>query len=463
MTRGTAPEPMGGTPGTARRPWPRSLEPVLHLLYCPQDGILDRLPHPLSEDRTVVGRATGSGHDLCLPEDEMVSRVHAVLLREGGGVRLVDQGSRNGTLVNGVRVTQVSLEDGDVIQIGQTFLLLRHCPASLPEAPIATLLGVSPAMCALRARLLRVARLRDTVLLTGETGTGKGVVAEALHRHSGRAGPFIAVNCTAVPENLIESQFFGHVAGAFTGAQAHKGFFRAAAGGTLFLDEIGELPAPVQPKLLKALEDRAVLPVGAVAPVAADVRIIAATNRDLDAAMRAGTFRRDLYERLAQLPLELPPLRRRREDILLLLAHGYGGKVPRMTRRLVEALLLHDWPGNVREVRNLAAALRNAGDGHDVLDLDLLGGRLRRPEAPPQARQTAPAPAADPRDQPTGEIAVPERRRRPVPSRDELIELLSLHRGNLSRVAQAVGRSRMQVHRWLAGHGLDPRQFREPK
>src|SRR5690606_14323089 len=227
--------------------------------------------------------------------DPRVSRRHATLRRtKSGGLRLEDT-STNGTFVNGVRVREVvDLEDGDLLRVGDSFLVVRWAPASMSDADVPSLLGRHPAMRELRRTIASVAPTDAKVLIVGESGTGKELVARAIHERSGRQGPFVAVNCGAIAESLAESQLFGHAAGAFTGAQgAHEGFLRAANGGTLFLDEIGELSMVLQPKLLRALEEHKVVPVGRTEPVDVDVRLVAATNRDLLSDVDEGRFRGD--------------------------------------------------------------------------------------------------------------------------------------------------------------------------
>jgi DNA-binding NtrC family response regulator len=219
-------------------------------------------------------------------------------------------------------------------------------------------LGVSSAMRRIFAALPRVAASELTVLLEGETGTGKTLIAEAIHRASARAtGPFSVVDCSAIPPTLIETELFGHVKGAFTGAHAGRaGAFEAAAGGTVFLDEVGELPLEMQPKLLRALEERAVKRIGSVESCRLDVRVIAATNRDLRREVDRGAFRADLFYRLHVLPIRVPPLRERPEDIAALAAHFYRQVAPRPEEgppsELLSSLCAQPWPGNVRELRS---------------------------------------------------------------------------------------------------------------
>ncbi len=268
-------------------------------------------------------------------------------------------------------------------------------PAKAP-VPEGEMVGASAALREVQKTIGRLADSDATVLITGETGTGKEVVARALHRHGRRAGgPFVAVNCAAIPAELLESLLFGHVRGAFTGAVADRaGSFREADGGTLFLDEIGDMPPAMQAKLLRVLGDRTVTPVGG-RPTAVDVRVLAATHRDLRRAVREGGFREDLFYRLGVVPLHLPPLRERLADIVPLAEHvltlsaGPGGVPKRLSPAAAARLIEHPWPGNVRELRNamerVAALVR-----HTVVsaaDLDFLG--VPMPAAPEAAEWLA--------------------------------------------------------------------------
>ena len=256
----------------------------------------------------------------------------------------------------------------------------------LADAGGAGIVGSSAAIRAVLDVLLLAAPTDATVLIEGETGTGKELVAQALHKLSRRArGPLVAVNCAALPEALLESELFGHVKGAFTGAtETRQGRFRQADGGTLFLDEIGEMPAPLQAKLLRALQEGEIQPVGADKPLKVDARVIAATNRELEKAVAAGKFRADLFYRLNVVPLPLPPLRERREDIAALAAHFLRGKNRRFSAEAMEALQRYDWPGNVRELQNLIerlAVLRPEGE----LQLSDLPPEVRAAPRPPAA------------------------------------------------------------------------------
>jgi transcriptional regulator with GAF, ATPase, and Fis domain len=421
---------------------------VLRLCYTGSRVVLPPSRHTPKRGATPIGREVKDG--IVLAEDSRVSRHHATLHTDPlGNLRLVDEGSRNGTQVNGVRVVDHRLLDGDVVSIGDSHFVVRVEPDEQEDGEVSTLIGHAPSVRSLRAMIERIGPTTASALLLGESGTGKDVVARALHEASRPGRPFVAVNCAAIPESLAESQLFGHVAGAFSGAVARPGLFRAADGGTLFLDEVGELPEAIQPKLLRALQDHLITPVGATTPASVDVRIIAATNRDLDAAMSENKFRGDLFARLSEVPLTLPPLRARREDVLVLLMHALGSPAVRLAPPLAEALLLHAWPFNVREVLAIAAHLRITSRGASELDLDLVADRLDIPDdiatasTPPSAR-----PSEEPQD------------REPPPDRAKLEALLREHRGVVADVARSMRRSRKQVYRWITAQGLDVRAYR---
>ena len=263
------------------------------------------------------------------------------------------------------------------------------------------IVGTSPALQTVLAHIAKVAPTDSTVLITGETGTGKELVARAIHKHSARAGrPFVSVNCAAIPPGLIASELFGHERGAFTGAVGRReGRFELAAGGTLFLDEVGELPAETQVALLRVLQEREFERVGGQRPIRADVRVIAATNRDLETAIAEKTFRADLFYRLHVFPLEVPPLRDRREDLPLLVeyfTHRFGtraGKrISTIPRATLEALQGYDWPGNIRELQNVIERAVIISDGSE-LSVD-----LRWLSAAPSSASPSKGPATAPPD-----------------------------------------------------------------
>ncbi|MBI5071008.1 MAG: sigma 54-interacting transcriptional regulator [Deltaproteobacteria bacterium] len=313
------------------------------------------------------------GCDVVL-DDAFVSARHLRLERRGASFHLRDLGSTNGTFVGGARVTDAEWLPGTAATLGETELVLEAGAA--PEAPAAFegMLSADPAMRQLFELLERVAPSDTPVTILGETGTGKELVARALHRLSQRRdGAFIPVNCSAIAESLIESELFGHEKGAFSGAdRLRKGAFEEADRGTLFLDEIGELPLDLQPKLLRALEQGEVKRVGAARPFQVNVRVLAATHRDLRARVRAGKFREDLYYRLCVVPLSVPPLRARRGDVRALAETFLQRAAPqglplRFADEALARLEGYDWPGNVRQLRNaVQRALLFRGPGLEV-------------------------------------------------------------------------------------------------
>jgi transcriptional regulator with PAS, ATPase and Fis domain len=305
-----------------------------------------------------VGAA--AGNQLRLP-DPTVSRVHCEIRVRPDGVLVRDCGSTNGTFVEGVRVREGEVRPGAIVRVGASAFRIEDAggDAFLPlseRTSFGECVGGGLEMRRLYSTLERVSGTTSTVLIEGETGTGKDVVARSIHAASARAnGPFVPIDCGAIPMTLIESELFGHVRGAFSGAQTERrGVFEEADGGTLFLDEIGELPVSVQPKLLRAIEARAVRRIGANTERPVDVRIVAATNRSLARCVNEGTFREDLYYRLAVVEVTLPPLRSRREDIATLARHFYAqlGGGPSLSTEFLSMLATRGWPGNVRELRN---------------------------------------------------------------------------------------------------------------
>lgn len=308
------------------------------------------------------------------------------------------------------------------------------------------ILTQSPAMEELLSQAQRIAQSKASVFISGESGTGKELLARAIHDASGRAeGPFVAVNCSAIPENLFESELFGHKKGAFTGAtRDHKGLFRAADGGTLFLDEIGDMPKSFQAKLLRALQEMKVRPVGATEDEPVDVRIISATHADLDKAMAEGNFREDLYYRLNVVTLVLPPLAKRPEDIPLLaasflreLAESYGERVKGFSPEALEALVNFEWPGNVRQLRNVVeqcVALSTT----PLIPVTLVQRALR--------------------DEPASFLSLQEAREQF--ERNYLIRLLQMTNGNVTQAAKLAKRNRTEFYRLLSRHGMNPSLFK---
>ena len=321
------------------------------------------------------------------------------------------------------------------------------------------LIGSSPAMRAVFERIRLAAPTSSTVLITGESGTGKEVVARAIHLNSQRkAGPFIAVNCAALPESLVESELFGHEKGAFTGALAtRRGFFEAAEKGTLFIDEIGDLPLALQPKLLRALEQRAINRVGSTREVPVDVRIIAATHQNLEAMVKEGRFRADLYFRLAVVRLELPPLRRRREDIRLLVATfleqqaaGSGRPAFEISPEALDALESYSWPGNVRELKNVVESLvvLNTSGRIDLEDLPASVLRGEEPEGEEEPLEAAEASALPP----LGGGRLPTLFE---VEKHTILSTLDSCGGNRTRAAQVLGIGLRTIQRKLREYGYN--------
>ncbi len=318
------------------------------------------------EHATVIG--SGEDVDVRL-DDPCVSRRHCVIEPTEERVLVRDLASTNGTLLNGVRVPAAELRPGLVLTLGATRLRV-----AMDTKIDAEIVGESASMQRMRAEITRFAAVPLPVLILGETGTGKELVARALHDQSGRRGRFVAVNCGSLPRELVESEMFGHERGAFTGADVRRnGFFQEADGGTLFLDEIGELPEALQTRLLRALESGVVRPVGATRESTVNVRVVAATHVDLERAVAGGRFRRDLYFRLDAATIRTPSLRTRRSDIPLLVERimqeeAALGHRCRLSADAMGALLEHAWPGNVRELKNVMR--RAAAIGNCVLEIE---------------------------------------------------------------------------------------------
>ncbi|HTB75786.1 MAG TPA: sigma 54-interacting transcriptional regulator [Polyangiaceae bacterium] len=310
-------------------------------------------------ERLRIGKAVDN--DLVLPDDT-VSRHHCELTRAPDGVHVRDLGSTNGTKVQGARVTEAVVQPGVVLKVGEIEIAVRPAVRSVEVMPsdktwFGGAIGQSLAMRSIFGILERIAPTEATVLLEGETGTGKDVLARAIWSESARPqGPFVVVDCGAVSYSLLESELFGHERGAFTGAVASRqGAFELADAGTVFLDEIGELPLDVQPKLLRVLETKEFRRVGGNRTIKTNVRVLAATKRNLQREVQGGKFREDLYFRLAVVPITVPPLRGRREDIPALVEHilkAAGGGLS-VSDDTMQGLLAHDWPGNIRELRNV--------------------------------------------------------------------------------------------------------------
>jgi transcriptional regulator with GAF, ATPase, and Fis domain len=469
------------TQTSVRRGRVRGMKAALRVVY--PEALAQSIP--LDAATCVIGRREATGIAALL--HPTVSRRHMRVewCRTSGAHVVLDLGSHNGSRLNGKQLVAgavppdppngfgaglragppfgpaalAELTHGDVLQLGDVIAVYQVESGESVEEDLDQLVsldavpGQSAAMQRLRQAVGRAGRDPSPVLLVGETGTGKEHVARELHRLSGRTGPLLSINCAALSRELVESQLFGHLRGAFTGALAdHPGLFRAAGGGTVFLDEVGDLPLDLQPKLLRALQEEEVLPVGATRAVPVDVRVIAATNRDLTTSVESGTFRRDLYARLALWEIAVPPMRDRRADLL-----GWIGRFHRrwqaerpeqtmvptfeFSPAAAERILLADWPENLRGVGRLVHELASRS-GNGRIEVDDLPTWLTRPQVAEEVSSTA---SSAPRS----------RVRRPTPSRDDLAAAMVALSGSVRAVARHFGRDRRQIYRWMQAFGLE--------
>ncbi len=441
-----------------------SARPFLFVvLHCDQPA-LGGARYCLSElDVVDIGRGTtraASRHaeggtrrlDLRLPSTT-ISKAQARLVRSGDAWAFEDAGSRNGSYVNGKRVARVSLKDGDFIELGSVFLRYR---AGLPSSPAAAadldlptpeipgLYTLVPTLADEFNALARIAQAPITVLLLGESGTGKEVLAQGIHALSDRAGPLVAVNCGALTASLLESQLFGHVKGAFTGAiRDEPGYVRRADGGTLFLDEVGDLPQPAQAALLRVLEECEVAPVGGTVPLKVDLRIVAATHKPLEKMVLRGEFRVDLLARLSGHQHTLMPLRERLEDMGTLVAalvrrSGVpGASELGFSMQAGRWLLSQRWTLNIRELSQTLRVAAALTEGPLIESAHLIERSLGTLGSPQEEG-----------------LANPEE------LRGRLVALLDKHNGNVSYVARDLGKARAQIHRWMQKLSIDVDAYR---
>ena len=433
----------------------------LYLVLCGERPQLGGMAFDLAEvQELVLGRggplgatSRGGGRARVDVPDPTMSGEHArlTIAADGSGAVLEDLGSRNGTRMLGRAAPRAVLRDGDWFVVGRSAFLLRRVeaavlaepfqPAGMGRPQLATFV---PGLAQTFQTAVDLARSRVPILLLGETGTGKDVLAQHIHELSGRAGRLVAVNCAALPQTLVESELFGYRRGAFSDAREDRaGLIRSADRGTLLLDEVGDLPLASQAKLLRVLQDGQVLALGSASAVQVDLRVLAATQQNLEQLVRDGRFRADLLGRLAGFTIVVPPLRERPEDLGLLIAallvRHAGDEAAREFRFTADAccaLLERRWPLNVRELeRVLQAAIELARDRREI-GVEHLGTE-------PRLAATV-APSSD----------------APADLEAELRRLLRLRAGNVSAVARDMGKARMQIHRWMAQFGIRAEDFR---
>ncbi len=413
----------------------------------------------LEQQPRVVGRTAADDASSEALVHGTVSRKHAELSYSNSRACHVirDLGSHNGTRVDGrdVGSVRVALVDQSVVQLGDVTLVYEVLDAASTDPANAAYPGIpgsSPSAARVRERVRRAAVDPSPALLIGETGTGKEWIARELHARSERSGPLVAINCAALSPQIIDSQLFGHVKGAFTGATSDQpGMFRAAEGGTLFLDEIGELPLELQPKLLRALQEREVQPVGSTKLVRVDVRVVAATNVDLAAAVDHGRFRRDLYARLAMWELQVPALRQRKGDLPLWIERlherwleerpGQSSTAVDFTPEALERILLFDWPNNLRQLDRFVHTLATGTDVRPI-PIDALPSWVTNVAPPAASVSTSAAPP----------VRGPEKP--PVPTEDEFVVAYRELDGNVRALAKRFARDRRQIYRWIEAYGL---------
>jgi DNA-binding NtrC family response regulator len=412
-------------------------------------------------DKPTITIGAMEDNDLVV-SDDTVSRYHCKIVQEENAYLCVDLGSTNGTFINRVRIREAYLKPGCTLGLGNSELKFHSADEKVEIVPsrkekLGGLVGRHVKMRELYAVLEKIAPTATTVVIEGETGTGKEVVAQTIHQLSTRAsGPFMVVDCGAVPDNLIESELFGHEKGSFTGAiMTRQGLFEMASGGTVFLDELGELPLDLQPKLLRALEQREIRRVGSNKPIKVDVRIVAATNRKLEEEVRAGRFRQDLFYRLSVVRVFLPPLRERPEDIPLLVKHfladgayNRSARVTGVSRTAMDALAAYRWPGNVRELVNTIERAVSFAEG-ELIELQDLSETVRGEERSGSGPVSVDGAASD--------ATFKDAKERWVASfeRDYIVNLLKKNKGNISHAAREADIDRKYFRKLMRKYGVE--------
>ena len=418
-------------------------------------------------DQSLITLGAIDDNDMVLNE-ETVSRYHGKVVQEEDGYVLVDLGSTNGTFINGVRIREAYLKSGCTMQLGKMEIKFFYADEKLPIVPsqksaLGKLIGNNVKMREIYGIIEKIAPSGATVVVEGETGTGKEVVSQTIHDLSPRAkGPMMVFDCGAVPQNLIESELFGHEKGSFTGAiMTRQGIFEMAHGGTLLLDELGELNLDLQPKLLRALEHREIRRVGSSKSIRVDVRVIAATNRNLEEEVRVGRFRQDLFYRLSVVRVRVPPLRDRPEDIPLLAVHFLKThafnrdsrnnlKVQGISQEALDLMSSYLWPGNVRELLNVIERAVSFSDGPQIEVVDL-----------PETLQHSVQNVTD--GSQSAEATFKEAKERWVSSfeRDYILKLLSRNGGNISHAARESSIDRKYFRKLMRKHGITADQVIE--
>lgn len=416
----------------------------------------------LVSDKERIRVGAHSSNDLVLIEDRTASRHHFEIQYTERGYLLVDLNSTNGTYLDGRRVERAYLTSGSQVRAGSSTLLFVPIDEEVTVEPdkdgiLGAMVGQSVKMRQIFGLVKKIAPMDVSVIVQGETGTGKELVARAVHELSARKkGPMVVLDCGAIPPNLIESELFGHEKGAFTGAiSSRPGAFERAHGGTIFLDELGELRLDLQPKLLRVLENREVRRVGGNDIIEVDVRVIAATNRDLVKEVQAGTFREDLYFRLSVINIQLPPLRQRRDDIPFILRHAladpevllkHGKK--QFSPAALAVLSAYSWPGNIRELMNVLSHVLTFADG-EIIDVAHLPTRMQGPQ----------------REQPlpfNEHLSFKDAKEQLLESfeREYITQVLKRCDGNISRAARESGLHRKSIERLVKKYSLDARAMK---
>jgi DNA-binding NtrC family response regulator len=456
---------------------------TLHLRRC----MLQMADDPRQEwtfDKEEIRIGSMDDNDIVL-NDDTVSRYHCRIIQDDTSYILIDNASTNGTFINKVRVREGFLKPGCTLAVGQSQLRFNAREEEVQIVPsrsdrCGNLIGANAKMREIYSIIEKIAPTATTVVIDGETGTGKEVVAQSIHSLSPRSrNELVVFDCGAVPPNLIESELFGHEKGSFTGAvMAREGLFETADGGTLFLDELGELPLDLQPKLLRALEQREVRRVGATKAQKVDVRIIAATNRNLEDEVRAGRFRQDLFYRLSVVRLHLPALRDRADDIPVLVQHflDHGNynrlatgapRVRAVSRDAMEALQRYPWPGNVRELVNVVERAVSFCD-HGQIDAADLPDYIRTAKAPPRevprraasvqtGASLAVQPPATPEELLAAGVTFKDAKERWVATfeRDYILQMLRRNNGNISHAARHADIDRKYFRKLMKKYDID--------